>query len=160
MMSEMQMPSDRISSISYGFDPTDSDIDWFDINSDVFELESSDNTTLKTNSYIVLLDVAAYDLTHYLFFLGHYLPLQQRPDLAKHFQKLFKFVSQFEHGANRVNLRNLVKSMHVMRQRLVMLGNPEQTMEELDSINQIFGYDIRNATAMSRRIRRNKTSTA
>eukprot|EP01083_Nonionella_stella_P075255 204502_1 len=127
----------------------DRDIKWFDIDSDFIK---EFNTTVKTNCYIVLVDITAYAITHWLFHLGYYLPLKHLPH-ARQFQKVFQFFSQFQHGAHRVDLKSLIKSFDEMRERLIDLGNQWDNMKELESINHLLGFDNASITSSSRMLK-------
>eukprot|EP01083_Nonionella_stella_P031310 85730_1 len=140
-------------------DPADSDMKCFGINLDFM---TQNNRTVKRNTYIVLVDIAAYDMTHYLYFIGHYLPLQYPPN-ARQFQKLFNFFAQFQHGALRVNLRTMrtiidVDKFDEMREILLDLGNQWRNVREFESLSRLLGCE--NASITSTNIKRKMSINA
>eukprot|EP01083_Nonionella_stella_P206459 750935_1 len=117
-------------------DPSDADIKWFDINSDLI----TQNKTSKSNSYHILLLMGAYDITHFIFFIGHYLPLQHLPN-RKQLRRVFEFFSQFQHGVDHVDLKSFIHNYNSTRKRFMDLGNQWEYMRELESNKHVLGFD-------------------
>eukprot|EP01083_Nonionella_stella_P071485 192035_1 len=96
------------------------DIQWFDIDSK-FISENNQNKTMTTKISLVLTNVMAYDITHYLFFIGHYLPLNQLTH-AIQFQRVFNYFAQFRNGVSGLNFKKIINDFPQIREKLINIG--------------------------------------
>eukprot|EP01083_Nonionella_stella_P002286 6580_1 len=107
-------------------------ITWFDIDSHYI---TQNSTVIKSNMNIYLINIIMYEMTHVLYFLGHYLPLQNNQAIATQFQLIFDYFAQFQYGVNSVNLRNMVNNYESIRHKAIHLLTIENSEESLQSLN-------------------------
>eukprot|EP01083_Nonionella_stella_P021048 58365_1 len=130
-------------------------IDWFDVDTD-FIANNNASEAIKANRYFLLVTVITYDIVHYLFFIGHYLPLYHFPN-ARKFRHVFDYFAQFQNGARRVDLRTEMKGFEQIRNELLNLGHLWDEMKDIEQLNRLLGYD--NNSIVSSRQEKHKRSS-
>ena len=95
----------------------DEGILWFNVNANLMQQNET-----KKNVNSILATVYAFDITHTLHFLAHYLPLKNSTN-NNQFQLVFDYYSQFQNGIKAVDLQVWFAQFEPMRTRLLNLWN-------------------------------------
>eukprot|EP01083_Nonionella_stella_P310202 1101278_1 len=95
----------------------DLNVNWFNVSSHFI---TQNDTIIKSNMNIFLVQTIVYDISHVLYFLGHYLP-SNNTAMASQYQLIFNYFTQFQHGFKRVNLHQVMKKFESIREKVTHL---------------------------------------
>eukprot|EP01083_Nonionella_stella_P061121 159348_1 len=93
-------------------------VNWFEVDSHYITQQNNSFIQINMDNYLITL--TAFDCTHMLYFLGHYLSFNQSA-FAVEFQSIFEYFTQFRNGLYRVNVKTLIENYEPMRARLLGL---------------------------------------
>eukprot|EP01083_Nonionella_stella_P071042 190536_1 len=115
-----------------------------------FKLDSDYTSQNSTHMNRLLLSLIIYDITHTLFFIGHYLPFNASAN-ARQFQIIFDYFSQFQSGVRTSHLRSVILNFESIRKKVIDFQDLPMDEPDVDIPHHLFDFHAKPPlSAMSR----------